>query len=496
MNHLFPKPLFCEEREGEFSFTDALYLVVGADCVDDEIAAFRAEMCKNFTCQKVALHTVYRSEVTGTACITTDPDAVLPCRTTEYEYEIDCTETGLVIAYSKPLGLFHAFSTFLQLISPYRRKTGDFAIPACHICDKPALEFRGVHFISLPDAPFWELKKNIRMCGLLKCTHVAIEFWGTLQFDCIKELAWPQAFTKEQARELARDARGFGMEIIPTLTHFGHASFSRFRVGKHVLLDQAPEYEELFLEGGWTWNIENPETHALLRAMRAEFCELFPGKYFHITCDEGYANDWSVDSADGLDDAKNDAFVNYLNERIAEVKGEGRIPILWGDMFMDRENFAYPFCANHSPHLQRNVKNLEMLSHDAYIADWQYNIDGQKDETVKHFLAYRDPATMILTPWETKENIRGRCELAQKHGLLGVLGSTWHHLNFNYLWCLFYCACQSWHTDLDYMDKLGSEIPKVLAGRYISKVLPFDGDRRKMGFIECEILPDPDHDGN
>lgn len=496
MRNLFPRPLFCEEKDGVFCFADTLYLIVGADAQDREIADFRAELCRKFTCQKTALKTVVRPEVTGTARIALTPDAPLTAAKTEYEYEITCDADGLFITYSEPLGLFHAFSTFLQMISMYRRATGDFAIPFCHIKDKPALLFRGLHLISLPDRPFWELLKVIRLCGLLKCTHIAIEFWGTLQYDCLKELAWPGAYTKEQARELAREARAFGMEIIPTLTHFGHASFARFRSGRHVLLDQAPEYEELFLEGGWTWNIKNPETRALLRAMRAELCELFPGEYFHITCDEGHACNWMDLETDALDDEKNDAFVHYLNGVIAEVKREGRTPILWGDMFLDRENFAYPFCANHSPYLQRNVKNLQMLSKDACIADWQYNIDGTKDESVLHFLSERDPKTMLLTPWETKENIRGRCALAQKHGLLGILGSTWHHLNYQFMWCVFYAACQSWHTDLDYLDKMGVEIPKVTAGRWIGKLNPFDGDRTKLGFVEHELLPDIDHDGN
>ena len=74
--------------------------------------------------------------------------------------------------------------------------------------------------------------------------------------------------------------------------HLGHASQSRFKAGQNVLLDNAPEYEEYFEPGGWTWKVSKPEVKELLRSVRSELCGLFgKGEYFHVGCDEAYICD-------------------------------------------------------------------------------------------------------------------------------------------------------------------------------------------------------------
>ena len=109
---------------------------------------------------------------------------------------------------------------------------------------------------------------------LLQYTHIIIEFWGMLKFDCMKELSWSHGFKKEQILPLIREANDLGLEIIPMFNHWGHASASRVMHGKHVVLDQDPSLYPLFTPDGWSWNIDNPNPLALLRQVRAELYEL------------------------------------------------------------------------------------------------------------------------------------------------------------------------------------------------------------------------------
>ena len=67
-----------------------------------------------------------------------------------------------------------------------------------------------------------------------------------LKMDCLAELAWPFAHTKEEIRPLIEEARALGMEVIPMFNHLGHASANREMYGKHVVLDQNPKLEYLF----------------------------------------------------------------------------------------------------------------------------------------------------------------------------------------------------------------------------------------------------------
>lgn len=486
MRTVLPKPSICEEKSGAFSFRDQLYLHVSADFSMPAFEARCAEWFANYTCQKGKLELIRHRETGHTAALSLQKEITLPAQKTEYEYELQIQPELVTIVYTEQVGLIHAFVSFLQLLEPYARKTGTFSVPCVRLADRPALQMRAMHLAVFPETSLTELKKAIRMCGFLKCTHMVLEFWGTLQLDCVKELAWEQAYSKREIAELVLDGEAFGIQFIPMCNSLGHAAYSRFRTGKQVLLDQAPEYEELFLESGWTWDVSKEETRALLSAVRKELMELFHAPYFHLGCDEAYAADgrW-----DGHQIQENRAFVSYLNDLAQDVRAHGRMPIFWGDMFLSNDTFPYPFCGNVSGHCLNCEENLKQLTPDACLVDWQYNIKEDQPESVEYFLQYRDPKKLLLASWNETDNIRGRCALARKYGLLGMIGTTWNRLQSDFSKVIVYTACQMWSEDLHYADLCGWEVLKTFAARHLSKLVPCHGNYAEAGFFPQELMP-------
>ncbi len=482
--NIFPKPLEYERNSGFFRFSEKVYLIVGHEIKNKEFERLCSVLWLNFTAGKSVLEIVKLNTEVKSAVISLDLSVMPMFSATNYEYEISAAENRIDISYSEEIGLIHAFSSILQLIGAYCRKTDDFSIECFMAKDSPSLKMRGVHLCVFPETSLLYLKKLIMLCGLYKVSHIVIEFWGMFKFDCLKELSWPNSYSKSDLAPLIADGKALGIEFIPMFNHLGHATQSRFKAGKHVVLDQNPLYEELFVPGGWTWNIKNPDTLSLLSEIRKELAYAFgKGDYFHIGCDEAYIFDGR---ADGYDKEDNENFVNFLNYTAAEVEAMDRKPIVWGDMFLDKTRFKHPYVSNSSTRCYEYDRNFSSLAKNMIIDDWQYTVSGDAEDTVKYILEKREPENVILTPWDGFPNIRGRCAIAKKYELLGVIDSTWNTV-YNDLKFMIYAACQMWQEDMDYTDICNWEVIKCFAAQNLRKLLPCGGDYEKAGFLRTEL---------
>lgn len=484
MKRIYPKPCFYEEYENEFVFSDKLYFIIDKNFSNDGFKKLCVKLWNNYTVGKTELVLKEKENVGKAAVISLFEDAEINKKETAYEYEIDCDKTAINIHYSEDVGLIHAFCTILQLIGPYRRKTGNFIIKTFSVKDKPALKMRGMHFSLLKGISLLSIKKFVVLCAFLKVSHIVLESWGTVKLDTMKELSWPDSYTKDDLKEIIDFGHALGVEFIPFFNHAGHATQSRHKTGKHTVLDQAPEYEEWFLPGGWTWNVDNEEVIDLHRKVRKELCELFgDGEFLHIGCDE-IADEVGI--WDECDISESDGFARFLNRTCDDIKENlGRKTMMWGDMFLDKKDFNWPYCANTNDNL---FYNPDKLTKDMYIVDWQYNITEEKDESIKYFLKYVDPSKLILAPWQGREKIKGRVRLAKKYNLYGVMGTTWNAV-INDINDMMYTACCMWEeneTSYEYDYSLAC-FSKTMAAQNMRKLMPAD-DYKTAGFTETELL--------
>ncbi len=391
----------------------------------------------------------------------------------DFNYSINIDSDGLCVYAKSERDLLCGFMTLLDRIEADDVDGKTVATLECAVIkDFPTIKNRMVHFCIFPETELWELQRFIRLCGALKYTHVVIEFWGMLKYDCMKELAWEFAFSKEQIKPIIVEANDLGLEIIPMFNHWGHAAASRVRHGKHVVLDQNPSLQTYFGEDGWCWDIKKQKVRDLLRSIRNELSELCgDGSYFHIGCDEAYNFEFTKENMDLI--------CEFLNEIGDELKEQGRRAIAWGDMFLCRQASHNPnnkYTCN-APNNEAVQYMLSRLSRDIVIADWQYDATEAPVQTASVFT--EAGFDCLLCPWDRgNKHMNAMIETVKAQSLMGFMHTTWHTLS----------------TGMPFVTAAavgGFDSFKVLCGTYTAalyrKVMFVDGDYTKAGWSKKQI---------
>ena len=325
----------------------------------------------------------------GEACTFRLGDTQLPTLSSGKEYALRVDESGVAIVGKDYGGLMRGFMSFLMKIE---LDETDFIIQPVAEESNYKIQNRMIHICVFPENDLYFIKKLIRLSALCQYTHIVIEFWGMLQYDCLKELAWPHAFTKEQAKELIKECRELGIEPIPMFNCLGHATASRVRLGKHVALDQNPRLQRLYTPDGWAWNINSAEVSSLLKLVREELYELFgDGEYIHIGCDEAYYITRNKTLRQKLP--------GYLAELTNAVESEGRRPMLWMDMLMEKGvNWNdYPAFFKRGTYVQRKIVERPMTDEE-----WAKIPDKHKETLVRETPVKRSVIQELNMPVFTK----------------------------------------------------------------------------------------------
>lgn len=408
-----PKDLV--KKEGSFSFVGSVNATSNA-CIDKNVIS---ELWHGFTFHFSTL------KVTRTDGFVFSMGTARPLSLDGSSYAINVENDGVYITAKGEKDLITGFMTLIDRIYAEDEdgKTV-LKIDCCEIKETPMIQNRMVHFCVFPETQLWELERFVRLCASLRYTHVIVEFWGMLKYDCMKELSWSFGFTKEQIRPIINTAKDLGLEIIPMFNHWGHASASRVMHGKHVVLDQNPSLQTYFSEDGWCWDIKNPKVRALLAEIRGELVELFgDSEYFHIGCDEAYNYDLSA--KEGMD-----AIAGYINGIAEDMKKSGKRVIVWGDMFLYKhasyaQNEKY-YC--HAPSAKCEEYMLKALDRSVIIADWQYYLKHAPWETSLVFKKHGFDT--LVCPWDqSAQNVDTSLATVKENDLFGIIHTTWHTLS-------------------------------------------------------------------
>lgn len=336
------------------------------------------------------------------------------------EYHISVSETGISLRGKDYSSTVRAFLVLLMRIELSDDGLGKYRIACCDLSGRYSIKERMIHFCVFPETSFAFIKKCIRLAGIMQYTHVVLEFWGMLKYECLKELAWPCAFDKLQADELVKEIECLGMKAIPMFNHLGHAAGCRVSGGKHVVLDQNPALAGLFSPDGWSWNVTGGSARSLLTSVRGELYELFPrSDCFHLGCDEVYSYESGED--------KQRVMREYLHSLLESVHSEGRQPIIWGDMLLNREMLSLDsgyFCGCDSP--DNALKMIASIPRYTIIADWHYDVF---EAPLKSSVFLKEQGFEVLgVPWFKTENCKAHIDTITANGLKGIMVSTWHTL--------------------------------------------------------------------
>lgn len=336
------------------------------------------------------------------------------------DYAINIEKTGMFLSAKDEKSLKEGFITLMDIFSP--DINGAFA-DCMTLRESPEIKNRMVHFCVFPDTELWEIKKFIRLAGALKYSHIVIEFWGMLRFDCMKTLSWDHAFTKEEIRPLIKEANDLGMEVIPMFNHWGHASAGRMMHGKHVVLDRDISLSYLFTNDGWCWDIGSEKVLSLQKRIREELSELcMKGEYFHIGCDEAYGFCYSKENMDSV--------IDFLNRTARDILDSGRKPIMWADMLIAHHegyNDGNRYCTA-APTVSDEAYMLGSVNREIIMADWQYTVSEAPIETAA---ALKNAGfSVIECPYDLKIGASlSAVDTVRDEKLLGIMHTTWHTLS-------------------------------------------------------------------
>lgn len=401
----------------------------------DKISVVADERMNNETVKKLwNSFTLTTGEICfekGDACTFRLGDTQLPILSNGKEYALKVDESGVAIVGNDYGGLMRGFMSFLMKIELAETV---FIIKPVTEESNYTITNRMIHICVFPENDLYFIKKLIRLSALCQYTHIVIEFWGMLQYDCLKELAWPHAFTKEQAKELIKECRELGIEPIPMFNCLGHATASRVRLGKHVVLDQNPLLQPLFTPDGWAWNINSPKVFFLLKQVRCELYELFgKGEYIHIGCDEAYYITRNSALRQNLPD--------YLSELTKAVESEGRRPMLWMDMLLEKGAFKDCYTVGEKDEVEK-IRNATAPS--SVFVDWQYDCNETPIPSLQSLKGCgRD---VIGAPWFDERNYHAHVQTIAKGNMFGIMLTTWHTLKqhmVSILGCAKKCGAKS-----------------------------------------------------
>ena len=456
------------KREGCFPLSEVVSAKAHA-CLNQPIFA---EFWHNFTFSASTLSVCECEEY----CFSVGNAKKLPLD--GYAYTIHIETDGICVCAENEKDLTLGFMTLLDQIKPM--DGGEFAAAAldcAQIWDAPSIRNRMAHFCIFPETELWELQRFVRFCGALKYTHLVLEFWGMLRYDCMKELAWQNAFSKEEIAPIIREANALGLEIVPMFNHWGHASSGRVMHGKHVVLDQNPKLQHYFSEDGWCWDFSKEKVRNLLREIRKELTALCgKGSYFHIGCDEAYNFDFSEERTAALCD--------FIHEISDEMRAENRRIMIWGDMILYRHGHYNPknhyTCNAPSPEIEKML--LNRLDRRIVICDWQYNAAHAPVETASVFS--EAGFDCFLCPWDVGvPQLKAVISTAAENGLTGFLHTTWHTLSSGMPYVLL-AAVGGFDNNLNF----DMNCARTYGATLLRKVMPSGGDYRMAGWSKIQIF--------
>ena len=425
---IYPKPCRISCSDGQFNFGTEVTLKISKDFSKKKSISVLFDMWTNFTLGICRLN-ILETDCKDFFFIIGNPK--------EIELEKDMTyvvytdEEGIAIKADSDLSLLHGFYTLLQIIRPVNLKQGKecFAVNCGRIDDAPDLSFRCMHFGISLDTNLETLRKHFKMAAFLKFTHFVIEFFGSLKFDCLPELAWPGAYGKEDLKPIFDEARAMGVELIPLFNSLGHAGMGNLMNCKNVVLDQNPRLALLFEPNGWSFCISNPDTIELVNAASDELIELMgPGEYFHMGLDE--CLDFAICDL-CYKKNKGEFLAEYVNSVAERMRKKGRKTMIWADMLLNRSQFDPELKVRTQKHFPVANATDKMPTHEALgkidkdviIVDWQYYTEDKENPTAKHIS--ENGYNVVTASYNDFPNMQLMAENAGRNNYFGYMSTGW-----------------------------------------------------------------------
>ncbi len=235
------------------------------------------------------------------------------------------SEGPIRIQAGAPAGAYYALRTLLRLRNP------DGSYPTGVFEDEPALGMRGVHLTLgsgfMPS--FSRMKEIIRQLAEWRINTLVLEYDDRFPWERHPELVHPNAWTKEELKELIRDAEDRFIEVIPLLDSLGHAQ----QYLKHPQHKHLAELDDSIDE----MCPQNPEVLSFMEDLWSEVLEMHPhARYAHITGDEVFRlGSFCPKCRKAAEEGRlAEVYLEYYTALSRFILVHGKRPVIWDDMLV------------------------------------------------------------------------------------------------------------------------------------------------------------------
>ncbi len=447
---LLPVPKKMEEKDGCYMLQLHNMIVIDASC--EQGAVIYARMLKEEirTWAGIELAVGRGTGQTGDILLKTDPTLG------RQQYTLAIRADGAVLCAGSLDALGWAVQTMRQVV---RQSAG--LLPEVIIADEPDQKNRGFYYdVSRGRVLTLEsLKWLADTMAFYKLNQLQLYVEHTYLFRGLTEVWRDETpLTAEEILELDQYCYDRGIELVPSLSTFGHLfkllstkSFGAFC----EMPDLAGEaFSFLDRMNHHTVNVSEPGAISLIKAMILEYMQLFRSDKFNICADETFDLGKGHSKALAEEKGIGSLYMDYILELFGFLIETGRTPMFWGDIIVKY------------PELYARIPKQVICLNWGYCAT-----QPDREAKILHeagAVQYLCPGACGWNTWVNKlndsyENIRRMCSYARQYEAIGILNTEWGdfgHINQPVFSVpgMIYAAAGSWSQELLSYEEINRRI--------------------------------------
>lgn len=451
--YLLPTPKKADWREGNCCLRYDGKIVIGTGCGKETL--FQARLLK----EDIEKNTGFSYGITrggekeGQIYLTLDE------KLGEQNYRLSVAGQGICLTGGDDAGLLYAVQTLRQMLA----QAGAY-LPAVEIEDGPLMPNRGFyHDVTRGRIPTLEYLKSLAdTMSFYKMNQLQLYIEHSFLLEGLSEM-WRDdtPLTAEEILELDEYCSHLGIELVPSLSSFGHLyKLLRTKTFAHLCEMEDPEKEPFSFIGRQehhTIDVTQEESFTLVRRLIEEYLPLFRSKQFNIGADETFDLGKGKSKALADEIGVKEVYINFVNRLCNLVIDLGSRPMFWGDVICGVPEM-----------IQRLPKETICLN---WGYAWNQTEDSTKALAEAGAVQYVCPGVGGWNQWVSLldscyQNITRMGEYGKKYHAIGMLNTDWgdyghiNHQNFS-IPGMIYGAVSSWSGQVPEFAEVNRQISKL-----------------------------------
>lgn len=392
----------------------------------------------------------------------------------DQHYTLEIKEEGAYLCGGSLSAMGWAVQTLRQIV----RQSGGL-LQQVAIDDEPDIKNRGFFFditrgriLSLET-----LKWLVDTMAFYKMNQLQLYVEHTYLFRDLTEV-WRDdtPLTAEEILELDQYCYDRGIELVPSLSTFGHLC-KLLQTKTFEPMCELPEstgdvfsFRDRMIHH--TVNVSNADVLPMIKGLIGEYMHLFRSDKFNICADETFDLGKGKSKALAEEKGIGSLYMDYIMELFGFLIENGKKPMFWGDIIAQ-----YP-------------EKCSLLPKEVVCLTWGYSAtQSDREAKILHgagAVQYLCPGACGWNTWvnafrDSYENIHRMCSYGRQYGAIGILNTEWGdfgHINQPIFSIpgMIYGAVWCWGENVPDYRELNRQISVLEFGDSSGQLLNFLGD--------------------